>query len=268
MGPTQRNTGPSWGTIAVALLAGLVVLLLLSAASGVDSDPPVCRAFLYYVVPCEGWVAPSRPSVQLRSSASLRGSGSIGADSRRKPMRLGRLVLGLAVISVLAACGTVALPAEDQPAAAPERPVSIDRAVLSEDRLSVRVEFIGGPEFDRDNPCSVAYQGSAEVVGEELEVNVQALPRPRSGRPTHHAERWATSARLPSTSTNRSPDRWSAMQRVGSCLCSHQAGQAGIAHAKWLGPAVSRTSTDLTLSPHARRTPHLVARDSGPVAEG
>lgn len=179
MGPTQRNTGPSWGTIAVALLAGLVVLLLLSAASGVDSDPPVCRAFLYYVVPCEGWVAPSRPSVQLRSSASLRGSGSIGADSRRKPMRLGRLVLGLAVISVLAACGTVALPAEDQPAAAPERPVSIDRAVLSEDRLSVRVEFIGGPEFDRDNPCSVAYQGSAEVVGEELEVNVQALPRPK-----------------------------------------------------------------------------------------
>lgn len=46
------------GTIVVALLLGLLVLLILFPASGVDSDPPVCRAMLFYVVPCERWVAP------------------------------------------------------------------------------------------------------------------------------------------------------------------------------------------------------------------
>jgi hypothetical protein len=42
----------------VALLSSLLVLLILFPASGVDSDPPVCRAMLYYVVPCERWIAP------------------------------------------------------------------------------------------------------------------------------------------------------------------------------------------------------------------
>jgi NADH:ubiquinone oxidoreductase subunit 6 (subunit J) len=52
------DLGPSSGTkITVALLAGLVVILLMFPASGVDSDPPVCRAMLGYVVPCEAWVA-------------------------------------------------------------------------------------------------------------------------------------------------------------------------------------------------------------------
>jgi hypothetical protein len=45
------------GTIIFALLAGFVVLALLFPASGVDSQPPVCRSIFGYVVPCEAWVA-------------------------------------------------------------------------------------------------------------------------------------------------------------------------------------------------------------------
>lgn len=56
--PSPRRAWPSGGTLIVALLAGLVAFLLLFPASGVDSDPPVCRAMLYYVVPCERWIAP------------------------------------------------------------------------------------------------------------------------------------------------------------------------------------------------------------------
>jgi hypothetical protein len=46
--------------VAVALVAGLVVLLLLFRSGGVDSQPPVCSSiFNLYAVPCEGWVAPA-----------------------------------------------------------------------------------------------------------------------------------------------------------------------------------------------------------------
>ena len=40
------------------MFAGLVALLLLFPASGVQTDPPECSAMLFYVVPCEAWVAP------------------------------------------------------------------------------------------------------------------------------------------------------------------------------------------------------------------
>ncbi len=44
---------------AIALGAGLIVLLLLLRSGGVDSQPPVCSSiFDLYSVPCEGWVAP------------------------------------------------------------------------------------------------------------------------------------------------------------------------------------------------------------------
>ena len=57
MEQTQR-TRPSVGTMIVALLLGLLVLLILFPATVATSDPPVCHAMLFYVVPCEGWVAP------------------------------------------------------------------------------------------------------------------------------------------------------------------------------------------------------------------
>jgi len=49
----------AWTTVAkvtVALLAGLVVLVLLFPASGIEPIPPVCFSVFGYTVPCdEGW---------------------------------------------------------------------------------------------------------------------------------------------------------------------------------------------------------------------
>jgi type IV secretory pathway VirB2 component (pilin) len=58
MDQTRRRAQPSVGTIIVALLLGLLVLLILFPATVATSDPPVCHAMLFYVVPCEGRVAP------------------------------------------------------------------------------------------------------------------------------------------------------------------------------------------------------------------
>ena len=41
--------------VAIALLAGLVVLVLLFPASGVDTLPPECFSVFGYTVPCDGW---------------------------------------------------------------------------------------------------------------------------------------------------------------------------------------------------------------------
>ena len=43
--------------VAVALLAGLVVLVLLFPASGIDPLPPQCFSVLGYTVPCGGGLA-------------------------------------------------------------------------------------------------------------------------------------------------------------------------------------------------------------------
>jgi hypothetical protein len=53
-----ETRGPRIGTVIVAILTGILVFLLLIPFSGVDSDPPVCRSFFFYEVPCEGWIAP------------------------------------------------------------------------------------------------------------------------------------------------------------------------------------------------------------------
>ena len=42
--------------VAIALLAGLVVLVLLFPGSGIDRQPPECYSVFGYTVPCEaGW---------------------------------------------------------------------------------------------------------------------------------------------------------------------------------------------------------------------
>ncbi|CAN5506899.1 hypothetical protein BH20CHL7_BH20CHL7_13350 [soil metagenome] len=43
--------------IAIALLAGLVVLVLLFPASGIDPIPPQCYSAFGYVVPCADGLA-------------------------------------------------------------------------------------------------------------------------------------------------------------------------------------------------------------------
>lgn len=76
---TRRAARPSGGTIIVALLAGLVVLLLLFPAGGTHDQPPDCYSFLFYPVPCEGWVAP----LAGVATAALVGWGLWMLDRRR-----------------------------------------------------------------------------------------------------------------------------------------------------------------------------------------
>ncbi len=57
--------------------------------------------------------------------------------------------------------------------------MSFENVVLADDRRSVRVDFTGGEEFDPENPCSVAYHGTAEFGGEELEIGIYAEQHPK-----------------------------------------------------------------------------------------
>ncbi len=77
---TRRAVRPSAGTVIIGLLAALLVFLLMFPASGVDSDPPVCRAILYYPVPCERWVAP----LAAAATAGLVGLGLWTTIDRRQ----------------------------------------------------------------------------------------------------------------------------------------------------------------------------------------
>jgi hypothetical protein len=52
-----------WGSVVVAVLSGLLVLLALFPSSGAATQPPECFAFLFYTVPCEPWVAPLAAAV-------------------------------------------------------------------------------------------------------------------------------------------------------------------------------------------------------------
>lgn len=78
----------------------------------------------------------------------------------------------------LAGCGTP-LPIGGELAPVPEDPVRFDDVVLADDRRSVRVDFTGSSEFDPDNPCSNAYEGTAEIVGDELEIGIYTQQHPK-----------------------------------------------------------------------------------------
>lgn len=52
-----RASRPTRRTAVIAVVAGLVVLVLLFPASGIEPQPPVCYSVFGYVVPCEAWFA-------------------------------------------------------------------------------------------------------------------------------------------------------------------------------------------------------------------
>jgi len=89
-----------------------------------------------------------------------------------------RSIALVALAATLSACRATTLPIVGEPAPVPEDPVSFENVVVADDRQSVRVEFIGGQEFDPDNPCSVAYEGTAKLVGDELEIGIYAQQHP------------------------------------------------------------------------------------------
>lgn len=65
----------------------------------------------------------------------------------------------------------------------PERPpsrgvVRLDGAVLSHDRMTVYVSFIGGKAYQRDSWCSVDYEPWAGIVAGELHIAINAIHHP------------------------------------------------------------------------------------------
>lgn len=54
---TRHFARPSTGTIVLALLTGLIVLVLLFPGSGNAAAPPTCYSVFGYVVPCDAWVS-------------------------------------------------------------------------------------------------------------------------------------------------------------------------------------------------------------------
>lgn len=85
-----------------------------------------------------------------------------------------------ALFAEVTGCGAAGISLDGVHAPVPSGPVSVDTVTLADDRLSVRVDFIGGQEFDPDNPCSVAYEGTAEIVGDELEIGIFAQQHPKT----------------------------------------------------------------------------------------
>lgn len=54
----MERQGRRWtlAKVAMALLAGIAVLVLLLPASGIEPQPPVCYSVFGYTVPCDaGW---------------------------------------------------------------------------------------------------------------------------------------------------------------------------------------------------------------------
>ena len=83
-------------------------------------------------------------------------------------------LVAIALVGTLAACSAVTTVVGQDP---PE-PLRLDNAILADDLQSVRVEFTGGPEFDPTDPCSSAYEATATIAGDELEVGVFPVPHP------------------------------------------------------------------------------------------
>ena len=88
-----------------------------------------------------------------------------------------RRALAVLAITAVVSSGCVLLGLGPPPDAAPRAggATRIDRVTIADDRRSVRVEFVGGAEFDPDNVCTNAYEATAEIVDGQLEIGVYAL---------------------------------------------------------------------------------------------
>lgn len=94
-------------------------------------------------------------------------------------MKASAVLAVLVVGAALGACGPTSQLISDDNAPFSDRPVSFENVVIAEDRRSVRVDFIGGKEFDPDDPCSLAYHGTADIVGDDLEIGIYAEQHPK-----------------------------------------------------------------------------------------
>lgn len=96
-----------------------------------------------------------------------------------KPMQ--RAIFAVPMVVVLTACDSlpIVLPGADEP----ERlePISIESVELADDGRSIRVDFIGAAEFDPADPCTSAYEVTADVDDDELLVSIFPLRHPSAG---------------------------------------------------------------------------------------
>lgn len=81
---TGTSTRLRTRTIAVALLAGLAVVLLLLPGSGIDRQPPECYSVFGCVVPCDAWVAWAAGA----ATAGIVGLALWMIDRGRSPSRI------------------------------------------------------------------------------------------------------------------------------------------------------------------------------------
>lgn len=105
----------------------------------------------------------------------------VSTSMQRAQTAAGRGLPLLAIAVLATGCAELGLP-QPEPDPAPlldvEQPTTFESATLSADGREVRVEFIGGREFDPENPCSIAYRAEAEIVDGELEIGLFAQPHP------------------------------------------------------------------------------------------
>jgi hypothetical protein len=94
-------------------------------------------------------------------------------------VRITTIVAVLAVAFGTSACVLFMPTPEPQPVWGSD-PVRVESVTLAEDGRSVRLEFIGAAEFDANDPCTLAYEATAEIEGDVLQIAVvpQAHPKP------------------------------------------------------------------------------------------
>jgi hypothetical protein len=90
-----------------------------------------------------------------------------------------------ALVAILAGCAAFGVGSAPTPTATDQdvaSPVLIDEWTFSTDRRSITVMFTGGPEWDADDLCSIDYQGTAAIDGEELDISITGI-RPHGSPP-------------------------------------------------------------------------------------
>jgi hypothetical protein len=95
------------------------------------------------------------------------------------------VMIGLLVLGAPRVASPGAAPVATPTPPPAESMVTVDRATLSDDRRSIRLEFVGGAPHSPFDPCSNAYDGWVRVAGDQLEVaayEVEAF-RLRIGEP-------------------------------------------------------------------------------------
>lgn len=108
----------------------------------------------------------------------MAGELMTGPAPGRHPLH--RLPAFLAIWVLAAGCSLLVGPTPRAHIEQPPRPVPIQAVTLADDGLSVRIDFIGGAEFDPNDPCTRAYVAEVEVGADDLSVGVFALGHPKA----------------------------------------------------------------------------------------